>query len=240
MSSTPTAFHLPLNLPGVRVVSSFDELVSTRFRDGMNALCWPRTLSGDYEEVVKHVVGDDDMTSLDDSTLATLASIPSCSESVNTMIEDLRRLRDAGLSPVLDCIRSYPRDDDQELVPTDVYSWHADRATGEADTYLCTYAGAQSEGLRNEDARRCVEVPELRAALLKRFGGEDNAEFEEFLTEHCYDLHYVEVPGAQAFSFGLGNLWRIAVDYPGRPVPPCIHRAPTTGPKDGPRLLLIS
>ncbi len=41
-------------------------------------------------------------------------------------------------------------------------------------------------------------------------------------------------------SFGLGNLWRIAVDYPGSPVPPCIHRAPITRPGRPPRLLLIS
>jgi hypothetical protein len=48
------------------------------------------------------------------------------------------------------------------------------------------------------------------------------------------------VANAQPFSFGLGNLWRIAVDYPGNPVPPCIHRAPTTRPEQRARLLLIS
>ena len=36
------------------------------------------------------------------------------------------------------------------------------------------------------------------------------------------------------------HLWRIAVDYPGSPVPPCVHRAPETRPGRPPRLLLIS
>ena len=40
-------------------------------------------------------------------------------------------------------------------------------------------------------------------------------------------------------SGGL-NLWRIATDHPGCPVPPCIHRAPATLPGASPRLLLIS
>ena len=100
--------------------------------------------------------------------------------------------------------------------------------------------GRSSEGLRNDEARRCVDIPETRAELLKLFGQEDNEEFLEFLNENCYDLHYVGLPGAQPFSFGFGNLWRIAVDYPGSPVPPCIHRAPDNLPGQPPRLLLIS
>jgi hypothetical protein len=144
------------------------------------------------------------------------------------------------MSPVLNCIYRYPRDEEGGAVPTDVYSFHADSATVETDTYLCSYTGAPSEGLRNEDAQRYVDLPEIRAELLKHFGGEDNAEFLEYLSESCYDLHYAPVAGARPFSFGLGNLWRIAVSYPGSPVPPCVHRAPETAPGQGPRLLLIS
>jgi hypothetical protein len=72
------------------------------------------------------------------------------------------------------------------------------------------------------------------------FGGENNEEFLEFLNDHHFDLHYAPLPQAQPFSFGLGNLWRIAVQYPGCPVPPCIHRAPTTLPSQPSRLLLLS
>jgi hypothetical protein len=94
--------------------------------------------------------------------------------------------------------------------------------------------------LRNEDALRRVDDPATRAALLRLYGGEDNAGFGEFLRENCYDLHYAPVPGAQPYSFGVGHLWRIACDWPGSPVPPCIHRAPVTTPGEAARLLLIS
>jgi hypothetical protein len=85
-----------------------------------------------------------------------------------------------------------------------------------------------------------VDILETRAELLAAFGGADDDDFRDFLNEHCYDLHYAPLPHARPFSFGLGNLWRIAVDWPGSPVPPCIHRAPETLPAESPRLLLIS
>jgi hypothetical protein len=124
-------------------------------------------------------------------------------------------------------------------VSTDVFSFHADSAPVEADTYLCTYFGPASEGLRNEEAQRRIDVPATRAELLKAFGGEDDADFLEHLSENCYDLHYAPIAGAQPFSFGRGNLWRLALDYPGNPVPPCVHRAPDTRPGEA-RLLMIS
>jgi hypothetical protein len=37
----------------------------------------------------------------------------------------------------------------------------------------------------------------------------------------------------------VGHLWRIAIDYPENPVPPCIHRAPDPIEGDPPRLILI-
>ena len=78
------------------------------------------------------------------------------------------------------------------------------------------------------------------ADALKLYGGKDDDAFLEYLNENCYDLHYAPAPNAQPVSFGVGNLWRIAVDYPGSPVPPCIHRAPENVPGELPRLLLIS
>jgi hypothetical protein len=79
----------------------------------------------------------------------------------------------------------------------------------------------------------------MRAALLKFFGGADDADFHEFLAGNCYDLHYAPTPNARPFSFGVGHLWRIATDWPGSPVPPCIHRAPENQAGQPPRLLLI-
>lgn len=242
MNPFPTAvFHPPPGYARVRVVESFEELVGARFSEGVNALCWPRNLAGDFDEVVAQVVaGGDDIDSLDAATLQSLKLGPAGRAAVATLLADYERLRAHGLSPVLDCIHRYPRDAADALVPTDVYSYHADSATVEADTFLCSYTGAASEGLRNEDARRYVDEPATRAALLRQYGGADDEGFRDYLAEHCYDLHYFAIPPAQPFSFGLGNFWRIALKYPGSPVPPCVHRAPMTVPGQPPRLLLIS
>ena len=241
MSSSPSSPALPPGYSRLRVVHSFDELVTTRFTDGVNALCWQRTLLGNFTEVVDHLAAnEEDIATLEDDRLKALPLSREGSLAVDTLLQDLHSLRSAGLAPVLDCIHRYPRDEEGGPVPTDVYSFHADSATVETDTYLCSYTEAASEGLRNEEAQRYVDIPAIRAELLKRFGGEDNGEFVEYLKDHCYDLHYAALPLARPFSFGLGNLWRIAVDYPGSPVPPCVHRAPATVPGRPPRLLLIS
>ena len=109
----------------------------------------------------------------------------------------------------------------------------------EVDTWLCTYAGKCSEGLDNDDARRRIDAPEVRAALLRDYGGADDDGFAEYLREGSFDLQYGPVDAAVPFELGVGNLWRIAVAWPGCPVPPCLHRAPDTAPGDAPRLLLI-
>jgi hypothetical protein len=241
MSPSPHPFNPAPGYARIKIVKSFHELVTTPFGGGVNALCWQRTLRGDFNEVVEHLTGcEDDIATLDDTALKSLPLSAAGKAAVETLVEDLQSLRSLGISPVLDCIHRYPRDEEGEVVPTDVYSFHADSATVETDTYLCSYTEAASEGLRNEEAQRFVDMPEVRAKLLKSYGGEDNDEFLEYLRETCYDLHYAPTPHAQPFSFGLGNLWRIAVDYPGSPVPPCVHRAPETIPGRPPRLLLIS
>jgi hypothetical protein len=233
-------FRPPAGYTRIKRVESFHELVSTPFSDGVNALCWPRSLPGDFSEVADRVRANEGITNLDDTRLKGLPVTAAGQVAIDVLLEDLRRLCDHGLAPVLNRITDYPRDETPGPVSTDVFSFHADSATVEMDTYLCTYFGASSEGLRNDEARRRVDLPETRAALLARFGGEDDEAFREYLNENCYDLHYVAAPHARPFSFGVGNLWRIAVEHPGRSVPPCIHRAPTTPPGSAPRLLLIS
>ena len=221
-------------------MQSFKDLVSTPFEHGVNALCWERSLSGDFDEVVRKLAITEGIATLDEARLQGLSLSAEGRAAADAMLEDLRRLEDFGLSPTLDCIHGYPREEEPAAVRTDVYSFHADSATAVVDTYLCSYNGPATEGLRNEDARRRVDVPETRAELLKAFGGHDDDEFLEYLAGNCFDLHYAPAPGVLPFSFGLGNLWRIAVDYPESPVPPCIHRAPETLPSQLPRLLLIS
>lgn len=232
-------FLLPPDYSRIKRVRSFQDLVSTPFTDGVNALCWERTLPGDFGEVVQLLGVSEGVTPIDEARLRVLPVSAAGRIAIDVLLEDQRLLREHGAAPVLNCFLSYPREEDPVVVPTDVYSFHADSAPVEADTFLCTYYGAPSEGLRNEEAQRRVDIPATRAELLNLFGGDDNADFCEFLAENCFNLHYGPSETARPFSFGQGNLWRIATDWPGSPVPPCIHRAPENLPGQSPRLLLI-
>ena len=234
------ALSLPTDYPRIRQVGSFDELISTPFGNGVNALCWPRTLTGDFSDVVRHLALDDDLTTLDEEILLALPLSEAGQIAVAILLRDLRSLRDLELDPVLNAITAYPRDEEPGAIPVDVYSFHADSAPVVAETWLCTYHGAPSEGLRNDEGIRRLALPGMREILLAEYGGTDDEGFTDYLSEHCYDLHYAPLPASQPFSFGVGHLWRIAVDYPGSPVPPCLHRAPESLPGDPVRLLLIS
>ena len=191
-------------------------------------------------EVVALLSAGRGITSIDDARLAALDLSEAGRVAREVLLADQELLRELELAPVLDCIKGYVPATGEAVIPTHVQSWHVDSATAEADTWLCTYAGASTEGLRQEDALRRVEVAETRAALLQAYGGPDDADFLDYLEDHYYDLHYVARPQARPWSFGQGNLWRIACQYPGSPVPPCVHRAPATVPGQAPRLLLLS
>jgi hypothetical protein len=234
------SLNLPSDYPRIRRVNSFQELATTPFAEGVNALVWERSLPGNFAEVIAKLGAGEGIVTLEEEALRALELSAAGRIAVDGMLADLKALRDRELAPVLNCIHGYPRDEASGPVPTHVMSFHVDSAPVEADTWLCTYHGACSEGLRNEDAQRRVDIPATRAELLKLYGGGEDAGFREFLNEHCYDLHYAAKPGAIPFAFGVGNLWRITTDWPGSPVPPCVHRAPETAPGDPPRLLLIS
>ncbi len=218
---------------------SFSDLSATPFTNGVNAFCWPRTLPGDFGEIVEKLGAGEGIVPVEEALLRSLAVSRAGEEAREVLLEDQRLLRERGLAPELNCIHFYPRDSPDALVPTDVYSFHADRAPVPAETWLCTYFGAPSEGLRNDQAQRCIDQPGTRARLLREFGGADDEAFDEFLAEQSYDLHFTALPEAAQFSFGVGHLWRIALEHPGCPVPPCLHRAPATMAGEPPRLLLI-
>lgn len=238
----PRSASVPPVSSRVRAVHSFEELAGTAFAGNTNALCWRRTLPGDFAEIVACLgAGDGEpVIVLDPAMLRALPLGPAGRIARDCMLADFQRLSDRELAPVLNCVYDYPRDNRPGPVATDVFSFHVDSAPCETDTWLCTYHGQASEGLCNDEARRLVDVPEIRAALLARYGGADDAGFQDFLTENAYDLHYSALSYARPHSFGLGNLWRIVTAYPGCPVPPSIHRAPPTTPGAPPRLLLIS
>jgi len=223
----------------VRVVASFEALLTTSFETHCNAICWERTLAGDFDEVVRRLGVGEGVTPIDEAALEALPVSAAGALAVSTLLADLRGLREAGHAPELNCVGQYSRDHD-EVLPTDVYSFHVDSATLPTDTFLCCYTGAPSEGLRGAEAERCVDVPHLRAGLLARRGGDDDEGFASYLREHHFDLHYRPMAQARPFSMGIGHLWRVAVQSPGSRVPGCIHRAPTVLPGDPRRLLLIS
>ncbi len=224
----------------IKTVTNLHELVTTPFADGVNALCWPRTLPGGFREVAEALGADEGIVTVDESILEELPLSDAGKVACDILLADQQSLRTYDLQPNLDCVHGSLREAPEGLFHTDVHSFHVDTATAPADTFLCTYVGACSEGLRNEDAIRRVDAPETRAELLRLYGGEDDTGFREYLAENFYDLHYALLPGARPFSFGLGNLWRLAIDYPNCPVPPCVHRAPLTLPGMPARLLLIS
>lgn len=230
----------PSNFPCVRIVDSFEALVSTRFSGTVNALCWPRELIGDYAEIDRCLPAVDDITSIDEADLRGLKLSPAGALARDQLIRDQRLLAAHGLDPSLDIVPAIEPDLSAAPIRTDVGDWHVDSATVEADTYLCSYFGASTEGVLNEDATCQIDVPATREKLRQIYGGADDAAFRAHLTAHFYDLHYTNAPNARIYAFGIGHLWRITTQYPGSPVLPCIHRAPAPTADRSRRLLLIS
>lgn len=228
---------LPSSAQQVLYAASFQELVSLPFGGVVNAACWSRQLRGDFGEIVRKVPLEGNITVLEEETLLALDLSPEGQVAREVLLSDMQLLTDHGAAPVLNLIRHYDRDEAVPFFPTDVYSWHVDRAPVPTATYLCTYYGAASEILPNAQAIQKVLVPEIRAELWQLYGGGEEG-FDEWLSEHFYDLHYQAVPDAQPVQLGAGHLWRLAVDCPESGVLPCVHRAPVEA--DGRvRLLLI-
>ncbi|MEO8205514.1 MAG: hypothetical protein ABI615_04985, partial [Chthoniobacterales bacterium] len=140
----------------IKVVTSFHELVTTPLEGVINALCWERTLPGDFREIVERLGVGEGIVPVDDARLCDLSLSDTGKVARDVLLEDQQSLRSLDLAPSLDCIYSAPRVADEGLFPTDVFSFHVDSATVQADTYLCCYTEAPSEGLRNDEAQRRV------------------------------------------------------------------------------------
>src|SRR5262245_7608801 len=111
----------------IKIVPDFDELVATPLADGINALCWPRSLNGDFAEIAAKV-GGDGIVALDETYLDSLSLSAAGRAARNVLQADLQLLRSHGLAPELNCIHAYPRDEDAAAVAIDVHSFHADSA----------------------------------------------------------------------------------------------------------------
>lgn len=222
--------------PQIKVVSDFSELVNLDFHGVMNAMCWHRNLLGDFKEIVDKLELHENITEVSIEDLLALQLSEKGNLARETILNDLQRLTDFGASPSLNLLKNYQRDVELDFISTDVYSYHVDRSPIATDTFLCTYYGAASDILPNDQVEQKILIPEIREKLKALHDGAA-AEFENFLAEYFFDLHYQPKPNAKPVNLGLGHLWRLAVDHPTQQVLPCVHRAPNE--EDQYRLLLI-
>ncbi|RYM32507.1 hypothetical protein ERX46_14635 [Brumimicrobium glaciale] len=220
----------------IQQVSDFQELVSTSFQGGINAICWNRKLIGDFSEIVQKIELNENMVEITQEELRELQLSKQGQLAREILINDFNLLKAQGASPVLNIINNYERDDSYPFFPTDVYSFHVDRSPIPSATFLCTYFGESSEIIPNSEATQKVLIPEIRAELKKLHGGKEDG-FEVFLSEYFFDLHYQAKPDGNAISLGIGNLWKLAIDHPQSKVLPCLHRAPKE--KEGEKRLMI-
>jgi hypothetical protein len=219
----------------IHYVTNFEELFSTAFFGDVNAICWHRKLVGDFSEIINKVKLNGNIVELNGAQLLKLELSEQGQLARELILNDFELLKTHGASPTLNIINCYERD--ESFFPTDVYSFHVDRSPVPTDTFLCTYFGEASEILPNSQAQQKVLVPEIREELNKLYDGKDE-DFESFLIEHFFDLHYQPKPTAQIINLGVGHLWCLAVDHPQSKVLPCVHRAPNEKAGEN-RLLMI-
>ena len=217
-------------------VSSFQDLVATPFHGSINVICWTRSLIGDFAEIVNKVEVGDHIVELHPDELRELVLTEQGHLARIILLNDMKVLQAHGASPTLNLIEYYERDDSYSFFPTDVYSFHVDRAPIATDTFLCTYYGETSEILPNAQATQKVLIPEIWDELKKLYDGADE-HFESFLSEQFFDLHYQANPDTKPIKLGLGHLCRLAIDHPESKVLPCLHRAPKE--KNGQKRLLL-
>ncbi|WP_080780737.1 DUF1826 domain-containing protein [Chryseobacterium phocaeense] len=221
----------------IGVVSTFSELINTDFQGAVNAICWNRNLDGDFKEIVTQLQLEDNITEVYPEDLLSLQLSEKGQIAREIILNDWRLLTDFGAQPSLNLLKNYERDEELDFISTDVYSYHVDRSPVGTNTFLCTYYGAASDILPNDQAVQKILIPEIREKLRELHDGPEE-EFENFLQEYYFDLHYQPKSDAQPINLGTGHLWRIAVDHPDQKVLPCVHRAPVEN--DGEyRLLLI-
>lgn len=222
----------------IGIVSSFNELVQTDFGGEMNALCWYRNPDGDFNEIVTKLSLKENITEVYPEDLKALRLSEKGDIARTIILNDLQLLTEFGASPSLNLLKCYERDDEFDFISTDVYSFHVDRSPIATDTFLCTYHGAASDIVSNSQAEQKILIPEIRAKLKELYDGEEGQEFENFLKENYFDLHYQIYADAKPVNLGKMHLWRLAVDHPKQKVLPCIHRAPVENEGEY-RLLLI-
>lgn len=220
----------------IHVVSTFSELIHLQLKGDTNAVCWSRQLQGDFEEIVLKLQLEENITEVSIQDLSALKLSEQGIVARDIIIQDMQLLSECGASPSLNLLKQYERDDEFDFISTDVYSFHVDRSPIATDTFLCTYYGAATDILPNDQVQQKIQIPEIRNQLINLYDGPETG-FDSFLEEYFFDLHYQANDNAVPINLGTGHLWRLAVDHPTQQVLPCVHRAPVENNQL--RLLLI-
>lgn len=225
------------NKSNISTVSTFSELVNIHFQGDVNSICWERNLLGDFQEIVSQLQLKENITEVSVEDLLALQLSEKGNLAREIIMNDLQSLTDFGASPSLNLLKNYDRDEEFDFISTDVYSFHVDRSPIATSTFLCTYFGEASDILPNHQATQKIMIPEIREKLKALHNGKEE-DFENFLKEYYFDLHYEPKPNAQPINLGQSHLWKLSVDSPQQEVLPCIHRAPKENEGEL-RLLLI-
>lgn len=210
--------------PQISYVKTFCELHHFSFVKNRNAVCWERNLEGNFKEIIAKLQLKEDITEISVEDLLKLNLTTDGDLARQHLISDFKLLNEIGAAPQLNLIKSYHRDVDFHLFPTDVYSFHADSSPVPTSTFLCTYFGASSEILPNKYAMKKVNLPEILEELKTQF--KDENALQEYITEHFLDLHYQPLPGAEIINLRKFDMCKIATAAPNCDILPCIHRAP--------------
>ena len=123
----------------IQYVTNFQDFISASFYGKMNAICWNRELVGDFSEIVRKLEFNENIAELHPKDLLQLELSEQGQLAREILLNDLKTLKALGASPTLNLIKYYDRDDSYPFFPTDVYSFHVDRAPIPVDTFLCTY-----------------------------------------------------------------------------------------------------
>ena len=93
MTAKLLPFTSPIDYIRIKVVNSLHELITASFQDRINAFCSPRTLPGDFHEVVAALPVGEGIVLVDEGQLASLALSDAGKVACDILLADLENLR---------------------------------------------------------------------------------------------------------------------------------------------------
>ena len=94
-----------INLPDadnqILCVMNFNDLVFTPFDGAINAICWSRTLKGDFAEIMEQITVNENIAVLEEEQLHALELSEQGQLAREILLNDLKLLTAHGASPIL-------------------------------------------------------------------------------------------------------------------------------------------